>query len=154
MGVQRDRAVLELVEGCVVVFVDAQKLLLKALQLILVRWVLADQLRQLVLQLREVGRAPVDVLLSLKQKDLLLFVVGFDLLCQRVLAILEHLDEHLQLLLQLRQRALLFGLQSDAKRLIKELGAVKSDLRGVGLQSQRVLPRKCRFPRGSRRSFS
>ena len=52
LRVERHCAVLELVERCVIVLVDAEELLLESLQLVLVLRVLTDQLLQLDLQLR------------------------------------------------------------------------------------------------------
>ena len=43
---------LELMEGCIVVLVDAQELLLQSLQLVLVLPILIDELLELELQLR------------------------------------------------------------------------------------------------------
>lgn len=54
LGVQRDCAVLELVEGRVVVLVDGQELLLQPLQLVFILRVLTDQLLQLVLEFGQI----------------------------------------------------------------------------------------------------
>jgi len=47
LWVERDCAVLELVEGGVVVFVYANEFLLQSLEFVLVLWVLVDQLLKL-----------------------------------------------------------------------------------------------------------
>ena len=83
---------LELVEGGVVVLVDAEEFLLQSLQLVLILRVLADQLLQLLLELRQICRTTINILLSLKQEDFLLLVVRLHLLRHGVLSIFEHLD--------------------------------------------------------------
>ena len=52
------------------------------------------------LNLSEVGFPPLYVLLSLHQEYLLLFIMLFNCLCQRVFSILEHLDHELQFLIE------------------------------------------------------
>lgn len=77
---ERDGAVLELVEGSIIVLVDCDKFLLESLKLVFIVRGLTDQLCQLLFKFVQIGRASVDILLSLKKEDLLLFVMRLDLL--------------------------------------------------------------------------
>eukprot|EP00355_Strombidium_rassoulzadegani_P005879 CAMPEP_0168614502 /NCGR_PEP_ID=MMETSP0449_2-20121227/4008_1 /TAXON_ID=1082188 /ORGANISM="Strombidium rassoulzadegani, Strain ras09" /LENGTH=539 /DNA_ID=CAMNT_0008655185 /DNA_START=191 /DNA_END=1807 /DNA_ORIENTATION=- len=111
LGVQAHRAVLELVEGRVEGLVDVEELLLHALDLALVLDLALLQALDLLLDLDEVDLAPLHVLLGLHQEDLLLLVVLLHGLREGVLAVLEHLDHQLQLLVELGERVLLLLLQ-------------------------------------------
>ena len=105
-----DDAVLELVERGVVVFVYSDEFLLESLKFVFIVRGLTDKLCKLLFELVQVSRASVDILLSLKQENLLFFVMSLDLLLQRIFSVLEHLDKNLELLFQLRNRTLFFRL--------------------------------------------
>ena len=98
---------LELVEWRVVLAVLVHELLLEPLELaLIVDCAALGNALDLACEFLEVGLAPLDVLLGLEQKDLLLLVVMLHRLGQRVLPVLEHFDHQFQLLVELLQRVL------------------------------------------------
>ena len=68
----------ELVERTVKSFVDRSKLVLETVHLVLVLYLRLLEAGDLVLQLGQIGLAPLDILLAFHEEDLLLFVVLFD----------------------------------------------------------------------------
>jgi hypothetical protein len=107
LGVQADCALLELVEGGVVGTVYPGELLFQALQLRLILWARGFcQRLQLLIQLIKVVLPTLNVLLSLKEEQILFLVMMLDGLRERVLPILEHLYQQHELLIQLAQRGL------------------------------------------------
>ena len=88
LGVQTDRAVLELVERRVESLVDADELLLEPLELALVLELRFFQASDLVGKLVEISLTPLHIFLPLHQEDLLLLVVLLDGFGERVLPVL------------------------------------------------------------------
>lgn len=100
LGVQADCALLELVEGGVVGTVYPSELLLQALELrLILRTRGFGQRLQLLIQLIKVVLPALNVLLSLKEEQILFLVMMLDGLRERVLPILEHLYQQLELLI-------------------------------------------------------
>ena len=111
LGVQADRTLLELVEGGVIGTVDAGELLFQALQLrLILRTRGFCQRLQLLVQLIKVVLSALNVLLCLKEEQILLLVMMLDSLGECVLPVLEHLYQQLELLIQLTQSGLFRGL--------------------------------------------
>ena len=111
LGVQTDCALLELVEGGVIGTVDAGELLFQALQLrLILRTRGFCQRLQLLVQLIKVVLSALNVLLCLKEEQILLLVMMLDSLGECVLPVLEHLYQQLELLIQLTQSGLFRGL--------------------------------------------
>jgi hypothetical protein len=95
------------VEGGVVGTVDPGELLLQALKLRLNLWARGfGQRLKLLIQLIKVVLPALNVLLSLKEEQILFLVMMLDGLRQSVLPILEHLYQQLELLIQLTQSGL------------------------------------------------
>ena len=88
----------ELMKGSIVILVNGNEFLLESLKLVLILRVGLHCLRQFLFELVEVCRPSVDIFLGFKEENFLLFVMGFDLLGQCILSILEHLDQHFKLL--------------------------------------------------------
>ena len=91
-------------EGGVIGTVDPGELLLQTLQLRLILWTRGfGQRLQLLIKLIKVVLPALNVLLRLKEEQILLLVMMFDGLRECVLPILEHLYQQLELLIQLTQ---------------------------------------------------
>ena len=88
-------------EGCIVVFVDANVLLFKALQFVLILRRKLHHCHKLRFKLIQVGPAPFNVFLGLQEENLLLFVVRLHRLGKCVFTVFEHLNENFKFLIKL-----------------------------------------------------
>ena len=94
-------AMLELVEGSIIILIDRDELLFKSFKLVFILLIFLHALVQLGFKLVQICCSSLDVFLSLKQENLLLLIMRFDLLCQCILSVFQHFYEDLKLLMQL-----------------------------------------------------
>jgi len=87
--------VLELVEWCIVVFVDHTEVLFKTFKFVFILDVDLHYTLQFRFQLAQVSSPSFNIFLSFKQKDLLLFIMGFHRFSQSIFPVFQHFNQHL-----------------------------------------------------------